>query len=379
MVRRDTMDSMRETPDLATIDEDRTPTLNHSQFEEEIPGLSRPWSSRSSILTPPLRMRSPSPFSIGRSRSKTNVENASRNGSLRRSKNDTIDDAIRELNTIVEQKRVKEIMGARDSMDSVPLSPTSHVPAIAPSMRLRARSSTLTDIGSAFSVSYTSKPMPAVPSPNVASTGRHMSQSPLPALRLATSNSPAPSSNSSSTVVANSSKTSTKSRLSTWLRRSLPGSPATPNAPEPFYQITPPSTAPGFPQHIQQGHVRNSSSLSSALSDSQRDSLSTRASSPYPYQSSTPATTIAGSVLGAPTTPDESFPPPRPSISKTPKTLRRTGLMKRGLSIDTTLSNGSVLTAAGPPAYEEVDSNPNTGNKEVFGPLITPSRVGMAF
>jgi hypothetical protein len=53
--------------------------------------------------------------------------------------------------------------------------------------------------------------------------------------------------------------------------------------------------------------------------------------------------------------------------------------MKRGLSIDTTLSNGSVLTAAGPPAYEEVDSNPNTANKEVFGPLITPSRVGMAF
>jgi hypothetical protein len=367
MVRRDTIDSIQ---DLATIDEDRTPTLNHGQFEEDIPGLSRPWSSRSGILTP--RMRSPSPFSIGRSsRSKSNAENPSRNGSVRRSKNDTIDDAIRELNTIVEQKRVKAIMGARDSFDAVPQSPTSHVPAIAPSMKVRARSETLMSIGSAFSVSYADKPVPAIPSPSVASTERHMSRSPLPTLRLATSNT-----SSSSTIQVNNSKASAKSRLSTWLRRSLPGSPATPTAPQPFYQITPPSTAPGFPQ---QGHVRNSSSLSSALSDSQRDSLSTRASSPYPYQAATPATTVAGSVLGAPTTPDESFPPPRPSISKTPKTLRRTGMLKRGLSIDTTLSNGSVLTSAGPPAYEEVDSNPNTANKEVFGVVVTPSRVGVAF
>jgi hypothetical protein len=54
-------------------------------------------------------------------------------------------------------------------------------------------------------------------------------------------------------------------------------------------------------------------------------------------------------------------------------------MLKRGLSIDTTLSNGSVLTSAGPPAYEEVDSNPNTANKEAFGLVITPSRVGVAF
>lgn len=380
IIRRDTMESMRDIQDLATIDEDRTPTLNH---DEDMPGLSRPWTSYSGVVSPPLRMGSLSPFSLGRSRSKVSLDSTSRNGSVRRLKDETIDDAIRELNTIVEQKRVKEIMGARDSMDSAPLSPTSHVPAIAPSMRLRARSSTLTDIGSAFSISYADKPMPAVPSPSVASTSILLSRSTLPALRLATSDSPAPSSNSSTTAVAHS-KASTKSRLSTWFRRSMSASPATPTS-QTFYQMTPSASTstPGLIQDAQQGgHVRNSSSLSSALSDSYRSSLSTRASSPYPNSTATPATTIAGSLFGAPTTPDESFPPSRPSTSKTPKTLRRMGPMKRGLSIDTTLSNGSVLAqAVGPPAYEEIDSNPNTGNndKEVFGPLTTPSRVGVAF
>lgn len=380
IIRRDTMESLRDIQDLATIDENRTSTLNHRQFEEEMPGLPRPWSSRSGIISPSGRLRSPSPFSLGRSRSKASLDSTSRNGSVRRLKNDTIDDAIRELNTIVEQKRVKEFMGARNSMDSVPLSPTSHVPAIAPSMRLRARSSTLTDIGSAFSISYTDKPMPALPSPSTVSTSRQMSRSPLPAFRLATSSSPAPSSDSSSTAVANS-KASTKSRLSTWFRRSMPASPATPTSKN-FYEMTPSASSPGLIQNAQGGHIRNSSSLSSALSDSYRSSLSTRASSPYPTSTATPATTIAGSMFGAPTTPDESFPPSRPSTSKTPKTLRRVGLMKRGLSIDTTLSNGSVLMPAiGPPAYEEVDSNPNSGSfdKETFGPLITPSRVGVAF
>ncbi|TLD38423.1 Drug resistance protein [Venturia nashicola] len=375
VIRSDTMESMRDIQDLATIDEDRTPTLHQRPFEEDAP-----LSSRSGAISPPLRMRSPSPFSLGRSRSKISLDGISRNASVRRSKSDTIDDAIRELNTIVEQKRVKEMMGARDSMESsAPLSPSSHVPAIAPSMRLRARSSTLSDIGSAFSISYTDKPMPAVPSPCVASTDIHMSRSPFPALRLATSNSPALSSGSSSNAVA-SSRTTTKSRLSTWLRLSMPASPATPTSQE-VYQMTPSASTPGLIQNAQGGHIRNSSSLSSALSGSYRSSLSTRASSPYVDATETPATTIAGSMIGAPTTPDELFPTSLPSVSKTPR-LRRTGSLKMGLSIDTTLSNGSVLTQAmGPPAYEEVDSNPNTGsnNKEAFGLLITPSRVGVAF
>jgi len=55
--------------------------------------------------------------------------------------------------------------------------------------------------------------------------------------------------------------------------------------------------------------------------------------------------------------------------------------MKRGLSIDTTLSNRSVMT--GPPAYEEVDSNPSSAalGVETLGAVgsITPGRVGVAF
>ncbi|KAE9992296.1 hypothetical protein EG327_009461 [Venturia inaequalis] len=379
IVRRDTMESMRDIQDLATIDEDRTPIRNRSQFEEDVPGLSRPWSCRSGIISPPLRMRSPSTFSLGRSRSKASLNSISRNGSVRRSKNDMVDDEIRELNTIVEQKRVKGIMGARNSLDPAPLSPTSHVPAIAPSMRLRARSSTLSEIGSAFSISYTDKPVPAVPSPNMASIDRHMSRPSLPALRLATSTSPAPSSTSFSTAVANN-RASTNSRLSTWFRSSMSAIPATPTS-QTFYQMTPPASTPGLIQNAQGGHIRNSSSLSSTLSDSYRSSLSTRASSSYPTSTTTPDTAVAGSMFGAPTTPDESSQPSLPSTSKTPQ-LRRPGLLKRGLSIDTMLSNGSVsMQATGPPAYEEVDSNPNTGNNdtEIFGPLITPSRVGVAF
>jgi len=86
VIRRSTMESEQVLSDLATIDEDRTPTLIASQFEEEIPGLAHPWSSRGSILSSPSRMRSPSPFSSARTRSRTNTESMSRTGSVRKSK-----------------------------------------------------------------------------------------------------------------------------------------------------------------------------------------------------------------------------------------------------------------------------------------------------
>lgn len=59
------------------------------------------------------------------------------------SESNELDKEILELNTIVEERRAES---AR------PLSPENrHVPAVAPSMTVRARSETLTDIGSAFS------------------------------------------------------------------------------------------------------------------------------------------------------------------------------------------------------------------------------------
>jgi hypothetical protein len=162
-------------------------------------------------------------------------------------------------------------------------------------------------------------------------------------------------------------KMSTKLRLSTWLKRSLPGSPASPNAPQPFYQLTPPITSQGYPS-------RSSNRSYSVSTLSSVSSLSTPTSSAFPDSAYvTPTTTVAGSVV-SPTTPadDMPLPQPRPSISKTPKNLRRVQPLKRGLSIDTTLSNGSALTS-GPPAYQEDDPHPPS----VDSP-ITPNRVGMA-
>lgn len=371
ILQHDSAEYERVPSDLATIDEDRSPTLVPSQLEEEIRASSRPWSSRSSILSSPLRMRSPSPFTQGRSRPRANSENPNRTGSFRRSKNDTVDEAIRELNTIVEERRVKALLGARNDNDSVPPSPTTHVPAIAPSMKVRARSETLSDIGSAFSMSVASKPMPPVPSPSVASTA--VRSPPLPAPRLTIPSSIPSSITSSSTALpqmplgSHPVKMSTKLRLSTWLKRSLPGSPASPNAPQPFYQLTPPITSQGYPS-------RSSNRSYSVSTLSSVSSLSTPTSSAFPDSAYvTPTTTVAGSVV-SPTTPadDMPLPQPRPSISKTPKNLRRVQPLKRGLSIDTTLSNGSALTS-GPPAYQEDDPHPPS----VDSP-ITPNRVGMA-
>lgn len=346
--------------DLARVDENRTPTLLPNQIEE-MAASSRPWSSRSS-------MRTPSPFG-NRSRSNTDL-GIPRKPSLRRSKTDTVDEAIRELNTIVEEKRVKAIQGARTNTDSIPTSPTTHVPAIAPKMQVRARTETLSSIGSAFSVAVP-KPLPVAPIPNYAT-----SPIPVPAGRsgLTVITSPHSSISSMGTAMARiplanaqygAPRVSAKSRLSTWLKRSLPGSPVSPTAPQqPFYQLTPTTTPAGF-----ESRPKRSTSVSTFSSVSSLGSSTSASFSDSTYV--TPTTTIA-----SPTTPgdDMSMPPSRPSISKTPKTLRRVAPMKRGLSIDTTLSNRSGGTTV-PPAYQEEDPHP-------LSPLespLTPNRVGLAY
>jgi hypothetical protein len=346
--------------DLTRIDENRTPTLLPNQIED-MATSARPWSSRSS-------MRSPSPFST-RSRSNTELS-IPRKPSLRRSKTDTIDDAIRELNTIVEENRFKAIQGARTNTDSIPTSPTTHVPAIAPRMQVRARTETLSSIGSAFSVAVP-KPLPVAPVPNYAT-----SPIPVPAGRggLTVITSPHSSISSMGTALAGApstnarhgiSRASAKSRLSTWLRRSLPGSPVSPTAPQqPFYQLTPTTTPAGF-----ESRPKRSESVSTFSSVSSMDTSTSASFSDATYV--TRATTVT-----SPTTPgdDMSMPPPRPSISKTPKTLRRVAPIKRGLSIDTTLSTSSGAINV-PPAYQVEDPHP-------LSPLdspITPNRVGLAY
>jgi hypothetical protein len=142
-----------------------------------------------------------------------------------------------------------------------------------------------------------------------------------------------------------------KERLSTWLRRVSYASSET-MPPQKFYQLNSKELG-GFPIH----HSRSSASLSTVSTFSSISTTDTAYA--------TPATTIAPTL--SPITPSDEVP--RPSISKT-RNFRR--LPKRGLSIDTTLSNGSALTNV-LPAYHELDPHPTENNGE-----ITPSRIGVA-
>ncbi|KAF1811619.1 hypothetical protein P152DRAFT_450309 [Eremomyces bilateralis CBS 781.70] len=122
--------------------------------------VNRPRRSSSlagSALASPLPSLSSPPPSAGRFRIRSNTSPAStsRPRGQKSSKGD-IDEAIRELNTIVEERRLDAIRsgnGSRIAMPTAPHAPGTlqHIPAIAPAMRVRARSETLSDIGSALS------------------------------------------------------------------------------------------------------------------------------------------------------------------------------------------------------------------------------------
>ena len=351
--------------DVTVEEDDRTPTLPVAQMDDMAMAASQSWSQRSSGYS--VTKLRPQPNLIRHSR--TESESRSSKGSFRRSKDDAVEEAIKELNTIVEEKRIKAKM---QSLSSPPLSPTSHVPAIAPAMMVRARSETLSDIGSAFSTSVAA-PLPAGSSPVLSST-RTFVRSPIPGHRLRLSDAPSRSADSSATALpqmpiqesmqspkASNPLRSNPSRaqpnrkdrlLSTWLKRvSNPPTEALPAAN--FYQLSTKEFG-GRPVI----HVRSSASLDTIATMSSNASIDAA--------SATPATTVAPTL--SPTSPTE--PVPRPSISKTPQAMRRA--TKRGLSIDTTISNGSRRTVL--PAYHEVDPHPSV----MMAGEITPSRIGMA-
>ncbi|KAG9382618.1 hypothetical protein A1F94_006539 [Pyrenophora tritici-repentis] len=115
------------TPTLALLPENSPMTVDHTL---EKTTLQR---SRTSGTLSPSRVlsRLPSP-----SRSRANTA-PSRPGSLRRTKTD-VDDAIRELNTIVEEHRASAYRSSNQSSTMInrpPPSPSHHVPYIAPSMQ----------------------------------------------------------------------------------------------------------------------------------------------------------------------------------------------------------------------------------------------------
>lgn len=198
------------------------------------PGLLR--RSRTSGASTPARVlsRLPSP-----SRGRANTAPA-RPNSLRRTHSD-VDEAIRELNTIVEERRAstyRSQIQAPALSNRIPPSPSHHVPHFAPSMRMHVRSETLSDIGSAFSVPLANKPLPDPPTSLTPMLRRAPNFSLYPPARNftgpLTSNpiTPPPPKTASST------SSTSLHRLSNWLRRSS-SRPTTPKSSisTPFYKV----------------------------------------------------------------------------------------------------------------------------------------------
>ncbi|KAF2239826.1 hypothetical protein EV356DRAFT_1384 [Viridothelium virens] len=110
----------------------------------DITDPTSPPSSRSRALSEPL----------GLSRRQSNQSRGNRSD---------VDEAIRELNTIVEERRADANVrpgndeDAADKDEEAGGHSPAHVPAIAPSMKMRVRTETLSDIGSALSIPHTSK------------------------------------------------------------------------------------------------------------------------------------------------------------------------------------------------------------------------------
>ncbi|KAK3201306.1 hypothetical protein GRF29_185g518668 [Pseudopithomyces chartarum] len=192
----------------------------HKSQAESVRSITPSGLQRRGTLSPPRMLsRLPSP-----SRARSNTA-PSRPASLRRVKTD-VDEAIRELNTIVEERRADAFRSRNQSpafTNRPPPSPSSHVPAIAPLLRMHVRSETLSDIGSAFSVPLATKPLPPPPPPPV--PGR------LPRrLTLAP-----PSRNFSGPLDSNPitpptptvpTPTTPIHRLGAWIKRSLPNTPS---------------------------------------------------------------------------------------------------------------------------------------------------------
>lgn len=250
-----TMNTM-QTPLLSTWPEE--PKASSESLYER-PAIYR---SRTSGTLSPARVlsRLPSP-----SRSRANTA-PSRPGSIRRAKTD-VDEAIRELNTIVEERRASAYRSQTESpalINRPPPSPSHHVPYIAPSMRMHVRSETLSDIGSAFSAPLATNKAIS-PSPSV-------TYSITPRPRRTTTLTLAPPSRDSTMALCSNPitppapHTPTKSitRLTTWLRRSASHgatSPSTPRQPQPFYKCDPEpeNTRPSSSQTLCNTHARQDS------------------------------------------------------------------------------------------------------------------------
>jgi hypothetical protein len=325
-------------------------------------GLVRPATSHSYY-----RHRSGSPdHEPGRSRSATDfVRPHSRTNSLRRSRasaaND-VDEAIRELNTIVEERRVTALRKSRENLRSMgslsglysrssaggggesPLgSPTMHIPAVAPLMAGRARSQTLSDIGSAFSMPLTAGGGAAAPGPDPDAGDGPASPAAL--------------------------RPRAASRLRRWFSRANPGdeSPVVPPQAHPFYQC-----ASGAADDDDDGSSDGSSTLSPSPRSSSAAGSRSPASDDYPATTATTPPSLSptreaslesrsAAVAAKAAAAHHQQPAPRPPTASSSSSGRRPSALvhplaqhpqqparrpKRGLSIDTTLSGASSAAAS---------------------------------
>ena len=228
-------------PPQATLDEhDRTKALigNEPPVQSTISTRSSSSSLRSQAVETGASSITPRPPSE-RSRPKRKRSLPSVRKPYADSGYQDLDREILELNTIVEERRVE---ASRDN------SPEQHVPAIAPSMQVRARSETLDAIGSALSRTLTARDFR--PNPDA------IDVTPDQPIRRRSTSTPKRGS----------------SRVSGWLSSIFPKS-STAHLPsgEPFYKRQPP------PRPLQRPH--SEASIRTLVTDMDSPSL-TAASSP---------------------------------------------------------------------------------------------------
>ncbi|KAF2196777.1 hypothetical protein GQ43DRAFT_444817 [Delitschia confertaspora ATCC 74209] len=280
------------------------PSIHRSSTQKLMSHLSSPSPSRarshtspapSALLSPPISTR----------------------GSLRRSAPRTdIDEAIRELNTIVEERRADAYRSANQSpafTNRPPPSPSHHVPLIAPSLRLHVRSETLSDIGSAFSVPLAHKPLPTLPMAPRGGTKLRLLEVPERSM-------PGPLNSNPITPPTPTVPSSSISRLGAWLKRSIPSTPTTPSFRKsttlqlqpsipatPFYQCATTPSVPAIPFQITETEgtaSRPSTAGSRTLAHVRQDSNDTATLLCSSYPSTPSLTSRAASFdIASPQTP----------------------------------------------------------------------------
>ncbi|CAO2653761.1 Nn.00g031720.m01.CDS01 [Neocucurbitaria sp. VM-36] len=355
--------------------------------------------SRTSGTLSPARVlsRLPSP-----SRSRANTA-PSRPGSLRRARTD-VDEAIRELNTIVEERRASAYRSQTQSpalISRPPMSPSHHVPYIAPSMRMHVRSETLSDIGSAFSAPLSLKPLPNPPTADYTPAKRATMGLTLapPVARSYTG----PLTSNPITPPAPHTPTTPISRLGAWIKRSTtsltPSSrPTTPKtADSSFYKCEPnplplpqqpassrPSTA-GSRTIITSSHARQDSNDSNATA-----TVTLFSSSSYPStRSASPTSTSTNHSTTNTTTTTTSSPPRKSKRVPAPLNLA----IEKEIAIETALASARSTRSfmnAKPPLSPNVgllrgmeisarDVGVHGERRSGMGLVPSPGAVGVAF